>query len=138
MLSSYEEGTFCSLSCYTLCHGSYKLSRGISLKLRLIAGVTILFVLVAGAISMVLFGPALLSQAGNGIESTDTGPLTSATGDTTGNVIARENAQPGTISWIIPNRKAATTQIQAYASATSVQEGQLLSFYVSTQVQGMR
>src|SRR5207248_1410367 len=35
-------------------------------------------------------------------------------------------------------RKAATTQIQAYASATSVQEGQKLSFYVSTQVQGMR
>ncbi len=113
-----------------------RLSRGIGLKLRIIVSVTIFFVVVAGAVSLLLFGPALFSQAGSGSVSTDTVPPT-PTISATGNVIARENAQPGTTSWIIPTRKAATIQIQAYASATSVQAGQKLSFYVSTQVQGM-
>ena len=106
------------------------------MKLRLITGVTIFFVLVVGAVSTLLFGPALLSQAGNENGSTSIALPTSVIG-AANSVIARENAQPGTIGWIIPNGKAATTQIQAYASATSVQAGQKLSFYVSTQFQGM-
>src|SRR5579884_785641 len=136
MLSLLRKESFCTF--LLLC---IRRSRGIGLRLRVIVGVTIFFVLVAGVVSLLLLGPSLLSAAGsrNGNTSsvlsgnTDTTPLASASH----NVIATENAQPGTTSWIIPNRKAATTQIQAYASATSVQPGQKLSFYVSTQVQGM-
>jgi hypothetical protein len=53
------------------------------------------------------------------------------------NVITQENALQGTDSWEIPDRKGASIQIQAYASATSVQPGQSLTFYVSTQKEGM-
>jgi hypothetical protein len=56
-------------------------------------------------------------------------PPTTAT-----NPISRENAQMGTDAWQIPPGKAASTQIQAYAGATSVMPGQKLTFYVSTQV----
>ncbi|MDQ6660404.1 MAG: hypothetical protein M3Z24_05500, partial [Chloroflexota bacterium] len=52
------------------------------------------------------------------------------------NVIQQENALQGTSSWKIPYGQQATTQIQAYASATSVQPGQSISFQVSTQVEG--
>ena len=45
--------------------------------------------------------------------------------------IAYENQQPGTTSWIIPDGARATTEIQAYASATSVAPGENLTFYVS-------
>src|SRR5258708_27604977 len=54
----------------------------------------------------------------------------------TNNVIKQENALPGTTDWQIPQGKAATSEIQAYASATSVQSGDTLSFYVSTQNEG--
>lgn len=47
-------------------------------------------------------------------------------------VIAQENAQPGSAGWIIPSGELATTEIQAYASATSVVPGDTLTFYVST------
>jgi len=50
-----------------------------------------------------------------------------------GSAIALENAHLGTESWKIPIGREASTQIQAYANATSVQPGQKLSFYVSTQ-----
>lgn len=53
------------------------------------------------------------------------------------NVIVRENAFQGTTSWAIPSQQAASTQIQAYASATSVLPGQTLTFYVSTEKEGM-
>ncbi len=53
------------------------------------------------------------------------------------NAIARENALQGTRDWQIPGGKGATTQIQAYASATSVSPGQKLIFYVSTQTEGL-
>lgn len=51
-------------------------------------------------------------------------------------IIAHENALRGTTDWMIPTGKEASTQIQAYASATSVLPGQTLSFYVSTQLEG--
>src|SRR5437667_4003340 len=54
----------------------------------------------------------------------------------TSSVIARENDLQGTASWKISAGKGAITQIQAYASATSVQPGQPLTFYISTQVEG--
>ncbi len=52
------------------------------------------------------------------------------------NTIANENAHQGTTSWQIPYDEGASTQIQAYASATSVSPGQTLTFYVSTQSEG--
>src|SRR5579884_2364444 len=47
-------------------------------------------------------------------------------------IIMLENAHQGTTSWKIPSGKVASTEIQAYASATSVSPGQTLTFYVST------
>jgi len=54
----------------------------------------------------------------------------------TSNAIVNENTHQGTGGWQIPNDEGATTQIQAYASATSVSPGQSLTFYVSTQQEG--
>ena len=54
----------------------------------------------------------------------------------TSNAITLENALPGTSNWEIPDGKGASTQIQAYASATSVLPGQTLTFYASTQKEG--
>src|SRR5207244_4561133 len=50
------------------------------------------------------------------------------------NPIVIENQQPGTIQWKIPWGSAATDsggQIKGYASATSVNKGQNITFYVS-------
>jgi hypothetical protein len=52
------------------------------------------------------------------------------------NIIMNENAYLGTTSWQIPYDQGASTQIQAYANATSVSPGQKLTFYVSTQIEG--
>src|ERR1700674_3703458 len=52
------------------------------------------------------------------------------------NVIVNENAHFGTNGWQIPYAEGATTQIEAYTSATSVSPGQQLTFYVSTQIEG--
>ncbi len=106
-------------------------NRGHHLKLRLIAGVIGFFVLVAGVLGAVLFGPALLSGTSN-VSNDASQPTT-----VVGNAIVRENAQLGTISWRIPQGNEASIQIQAYASATSVLPGQKLSFSVSTQNEGM-
>jgi hypothetical protein len=55
----------------------------------------------------------------------------------TSNVITRENSLQGTDNFEISDSKGASSQIQAYASATSVRPGQSLTFYVSTQTEGM-
>lgn len=62
--------------------------------------------------------------------------LPQATGSSASNIIAAENAHLGTRDWLISAEQEATTQIQAYTSATSVQPGQTLTFYVSTQEDG--
>lgn len=53
------------------------------------------------------------------------------------NPIVVENAVPGTTSWMIPPGLEATTEIQAYTNARSVSPGQSLTFYVSTQQDGV-
>ncbi len=63
-------------------------------------------------------------------------PINQAPVTATSKVIIDENALPGTSAWTIPSDKGATTEIQAYASATSVSSGQTLTFYVSTQREG--
>jgi hypothetical protein len=98
---------------------------------RLVASAVGLFVLAGVALVGVLFGPALLSGASDSYRSTSSQPPVSAN-----NAIVRENEQPGTASWRIPGGRDATTQIQAYASATSVAPGSSIAFYVSTQEEG--
>ncbi len=95
---------------------------------RRAAGVVVFFLLVAGVLATLLRGPNLLFS--------ETSVESSQTLANQGNMIVRENAHPGTISWQIPLGREAYTQIQAYASATSVLPGQKLTFYVSTQKEG--
>ncbi len=87
---------------------------------------TIMFLAVLGiSAAAVLFGSNfLLSRKSNSDQ-----PLPSPTATVSNNVIERENALQGTIGWEIPPGSAASTQIQAYASATSVSPGQKLTFY---------
>lgn len=94
---------------------------------------TVMFLAVLGiSATAVLFGSNFfLSRESNGNQL----PL-SPTATVSTNVIERENALQGTTGWEIPPGSAATTQIQAYASATSVLPGQKLTFYVSTQADG--
>jgi hypothetical protein len=53
-----------------------------------------------------------------------------------GSLIAQENARKGSASWLIPTNRAASTQIQVYASALSALPGQTVTFYVSVQQAG--
>jgi hypothetical protein len=48
----------------------------------------------------------------------------------------QQNEQPGTTTWGIDTSLQATTQIQAYASALTVNPGDALNFYVSVQTDG--
>ncbi len=99
---------------------------------RLIAGIIVFFVFASAVLVAVLFGPGLvLSGVTSGGKQFLKNKETS-----TSNVIALENLHLGTVRWQIPGDKAASTQIQAYAGATSVFPGQKLAFYVSTQKEG--
>ena len=91
-------------------------------------------VFVGIAVIVLLLGLGLL-PFGAGRASQSPAQAT-ATATSTSNVIVRENALLGTNSWQIPSGKGASTQIQAYASATSVSAGKTLTFYVSTQQEG--
>ncbi len=108
----------------------YWIYGGTYLRLRLIVGLIVFFTLVGVVLGGVLFGPGLLFGASS--RSIDIPQPTAIAG----NAIVRENTQPGTISWKIPRGRDATTQIQAYASATSVLPGKTLTFYVSTENEG--
>lgn len=104
------------------------------MRLRLIAGVISVFVVVALALGIVLLGPSLLLGANDATVS----PTTVTQGATaTDNVIVRENAQLGTSSWRIPAGHVASTQIQAYAGSTYVLPGKSITLYVSTQKAGV-
>lgn len=87
----------------------------------------VVVILALSVIASVILAGVLLSS-GVLIEHSRT-----STTSTSSNVIVFENAHPGTTSWKIPEGKAASTEIQAYAGATSVLPGEKLSFYVSTQ-----
>lgn len=68
--------------------------------------------------------------------ATATPPGPTATPGPNDQVIVEENQLPGTTDWLIPDAEAATTEIQAYAGATSLSPGQTLTVYVSTQITG--
>ena len=104
------------------------------MRLRLVAGVVVIFVVVTIILTTVLFGSGLLTSAALSHTNTTSAQNVSSQATTTAkNVIINENTHLGTDSWKIPKSKEATTEIQAYASATSVSPGQNISFYVSTQ-----
>jgi hypothetical protein len=93
----------------------------------LILGVVTFFTVAAIVLAILLAGQVPLATGGPGGNTpAETSPNTS---------IALENAHLGTTAWQIPQGKEASTQIQAYAGATSVLPGQKLTFYVSTQKQ---
>ena len=101
---------------------------------RLVAGVVAIFLVVSFILAFALFGSGLLTSiALSRSKSTTDQSLNSQQLSNTQNIIVAENTHLGTDSWRIPPGKEATTQIQAYASATSVAPGQDLRFYVSTQ-----
>jgi len=105
------------------------------MKLRLVAGVIMFFVMVGVALGAVFIGPSLLSRR----SATDLNSLDASSAQqplVAGNAIARENAQPGTNNWKIPLGREAGVQIQAYANSTYVLPGKSITFYVSTKEQG--
>ena len=94
------------------------------MSLRLLVRVVVIFLVAGGLLISALFGSSLLENS------------QSATVVDTENAIVRENTQQGTFSWKIPAGFEASTQIQAYASATYVAPGMPITFYVSTQKEG--
>ncbi len=98
------------------------------LRIWIFAGSGILFLLVAAALVATLF---LSDLAVSGINAGDQQVLVPS-----GNSISLENTHLGTSSWRIPKGREASTQVQMYVSNTSVQPGQKLTFYVSTQNDG--
>ena len=103
------------------------------MRLRLVAGVVVIFVVGTIVLTTVLFGSGLLTSVALSRTNTTSTQNGNSLAATSKNVIISENTHLGTDSWKIPASKEATTQIQAYASATSVSPGQNISFYVSTQ-----
>jgi len=101
--------------------------RGDHAKLQIFVGSVAFFVIAAVLIALLLSPDLLLS--GKSVEDLQVSPSTNT-------VISLENTHLGTSAWKIPGGREATTQVQAYASATSVQPGQKLTFYVSTQKDG--
>jgi N,N-dimethylformamidase beta subunit-like protein len=106
------------------------------MRLRWSKSNVVLIIFVGTALVAILFGLDLLpfgaSRASQPLASVPTTPANNEAS----NVIVGENARIGTNSWQIPAGRGATTQIQGYASATSVLPGQTLTFYVSTQQEG--
>lgn len=98
--------------------------------------IIMLMVIVGIAVPLILLGPSLFSASSIGGGSVALRKASQPAEAKT--LIGRENMQPGTTDWQIPNGHVATTQIQAYVSARSVAPGQALTFYVSTQRAGTR
>src|SRR6266571_5676867 len=71
-------------------------------------------------LALILFGPAAPSPVKPALAAT--------------NPIVTENQQPGTGAWLIGSQQSddATGQIKGYASATSVNQNQSITFYVTT------
>ncbi len=111
----------------------FQLSRA---DLVLLGLVTVLMVAILFGLSLLPFGANGANQASLQATTPAVRAPSWAAVTTRGKVIVDENAHPGTTDWQIASNNAATTQIQAYASATSVLPEQKLTFYVSTQTEG--
>lgn len=98
-----------------------------SMKARVIGGIIALLLAVEGVVVVLLLNRG--TSGGNAVPANSN--LENAHPGK--NPISLENAHAGTDGWQIPPGKEASTQIQAYANATSVLPGRKLTFYVSTQ-----
>lgn len=108
------------------------------MRAKLVAGVVALFVVVSLVIVLVEAGPAALNgMSGSGSSSaSEDQTVSQPSAAVPNNPIAKENALQGSSGWQIPDDLAATSQVQAYAGATSIAPGQSITFYVSTQNNG--
>src|SRR5262249_23047175 len=104
------------------------------MRLRLVIGVVTFFILISLAVALALVGSGPVA-ANEKIALQSVSHMNAVGPD---NVTARENTQLGTPNWEIPANREASTQIQAYASATSVTQSDKLTFYVSTEKEGDR
>ncbi|GCF08213.1 N,N-dimethylformamidase beta subunit family domain-containing protein [Dictyobacter arantiisoli] len=93
-----------------------------------------IFIIAGALICFYFLAPSLLARSNDQLSVFQD----NASSSVTGNEIVRENAHNGTTSWQIPAGDESTTQIQAYAGATSVRPGKSIVLYVSTQVPQMR
>src|SRR5690348_4719884 len=108
------------------------------MRAKLVAGVVAFFVVVSLVIALIEAGPAVFTGTAGSSASSSSEDQTTTQSQTAvpNNPIAKENVQQGSSGWQIPDDLAATSQIQAYASTTSVAPGQPITFYVSTQNNG--
>ena len=102
------------------------------MKLRLHTRDIVFTVMSSIMLLLVLFGLGVFPSGASRVLHADS-LLTSTIITNTSNAIVRENALQGTTDWQIPDGHVASTQIQAYASSTSVLPENMLTFYVSTQ-----
>jgi hypothetical protein len=103
------------------------------MRLRFVASTVGFFMATGIVLAAVFAGPGLLFRQSQ-VQYPEHPQATMIPED---NVIAHENSYPGTTSWQIPAGKGSTIQLQAYAGTTSVSAGQTLTFYVSTQQEGI-
>ena len=111
------------------------------MSFKSVVTIVTIFVVAGVLLGFFFLGPSLFSGSGSssGVVGTPVAGVEKAT--TTGgndNAIVRENNQSGTAAWQIPDGRAANTEIQAFAGATSVAPGKSITFYVSTKEQGTR
>ncbi len=106
------------------------------MKPRVIVFATTLFLVAGLVIGAIFLGPSFFSITNGSNATAASGKGNTSTQQVVGNAIVRENTLLGTNNWRIPKSRAAVTQLQAYANATSVAPGKSLAFYVSTQVEG--
>jgi len=105
-------------------------------KRRVVVFAIALFLVAGLLVGAIFLGPSFFLGASGANAATVPGRGNTFVQQAAGNAIVRENALPGTNNWRIPANRAAVTQLQVYANATSVLPGKSLSFYVSTQVEG--
>ncbi|GCE25377.1 hypothetical protein KDA_08610 [Dictyobacter alpinus] len=103
------------------------------MKFKSVATIITIFILAAALLGFYFLSPSLLAGSNDHKYLVNDGSQPIAGSGPT-NAITRENALIGTSSWKIPQGSESTTQIQAFAGATSVKPGKSLAFYVSTQV----
>lgn len=103
------------------------------MKFKSVVTIVTIFLIAGALISFYFLAPSLQLAVNDKPGAGNTNILdVSAT--ESGNPIVRENALSGTTSWQISTDNASSTQIQAFASATSIKPGKPLVFYVSTQM----
>ena len=111
------------------------------MSFKSVVTIVTIFIVAGVLLGFFFLGPSLFTGSGSssGVVGTPiAGVQNSTTTSGNDNAIVRENNQSGTAAWQIPDGRAANTEIQAFAGATSVAPGKSITFYVSTEQQGTR